>query len=391
MSEAAQYSGGALPDELQEVHWEVYLQRFDGKQLRAFPKAAILEWAFFVSLNGLGWFRLTISLDGLREMGYGNALDLPLHSMIEFKRKRGKVRNFSFYKTDFKRTENLYTAKGYGLNWLLQGRETAAYYAGTSYTVKSGALDDSMKAVVRENCYTGAVNRDTGDPDPARDYSQIIGFSVAEDVSAAATATLNCADDNVYDVLVKMANISAQQGTRLFFQVEREAETTFIFRTYTDVYGLDRTGKRTFGTANGSMRDTSYEVKHGSERTYLYVLGQGQGALRNIEEVSNSDGLNASPLNRREGAYNANQTAAANLASVGYQQLERNRPLKLFDGELIDSEESRYADHWDLGDLADVKDGEYEAKIMITGIEFSVSGGGKEQIKGTFEEIKSAT
>jgi len=135
------------------------------------------------------------------------------------------------------------------------------------------------------------------------------------------------------------------------------------------------------------MRDTVLEYKRSSEITYLYVTGQGEGQLRNIAEVSNSDALDASPLNRREGSYNANQTAAADLTNVGYQQLDKNKPVKLFDGELLDTENARYGLDWDLGDMLDAQDGDDEFEIMITGVEFSMTGGGKEQIRGTFEVI----
>ena len=37
--------------------------------------------------------------------------------------------------------------------------------------------------------------------------------------------------------------------------------------------------------------------------------------------------------------------------------------------------------------MLDAQDGDDEFEIMITGVEFSMTGGGKEQIRGTFEVI----
>ncbi len=377
------YSGGQLPLDYTPATWEIWLQRYDGTQLLALSPLA-LDWKIFIGLNGLNSFTLALDLRQLNALGYR---DIPLDSMIEFRRRRGAVRTFSFYKRDFRRERDLYTCSGFGLNWLLQGRNTAAYYAGTSYTVKTGEIDNIMKEIVRENCYTSAVDRDTAAADTLRDYSQVIGFSVAANTQQAGDATIHCAQDNVYNILVKLANMSAQQGIRLFFEVFRTGDTTFVFDTRAVCYGLDRRGVKTFGRENGTMRDTVLEYKRSSEITYLYVTGQGEGQLRNIAEVSNSDTLEASPLNRREGSYNANQTAAADLTNVGYQQLDKNKPVKLFDGELLDTENARYGLDWDLGDMLDAQDGDDEFEIMITGVEFSMSGGGKEQIRGTFEVI----
>lgn len=384
VSEPAQYSGGVLPPALTLPDWEIWLQRFDGTQLIALTPFA-LEWEFFVSLNGLNPFSLTLDLPKLQAAGYK---DLPLDSMIEFRRTRGAVRMFSFYKRDTDpRTQYTLTAKGYGLNHLLARPNTSAYYAGTSYTVKTGALDDVMKAVVRENMYTSAVNRDTLAADSARDYSQTMGFSVAVDTSAAPSKTIHCAADNVYDLLVKLANTSARDGTRLFFEVFRPGDKTFIFDTRTVCYGTDRRGLRTFGRDNGTMRDTTFSIKRAQEVNYLYVLGQREGALRGIAEVSNDDRMNDSPINRMEGSYNANQTADADLPDVGLRVLETTKPARLFDGELIDAEEARYGKDWELGDILDAKDGKDEFEIMITGVRFRMGAGKNEVIEGTFEVI----
>ena len=261
------YSGGQLPLDYTPATWEIWLQRYDGTQLVALSPLA-LDWKIFIGLNGLNSFTLALDLLQLNALGYR---DIPLDSMIEFRRRRGAVRTFSFYKRDFRRERDLYTCSGFGLNWLLQGRNTAAYYAGTSYTVKSGAIDNLMKEVVRENCYTGAVNRDTAAADTLRDYSQIFGFSVAANTQQADEATIHCAQDNVYNVLVKLANMSAQKGTRLFFEVFRTGDTTFVFDTRAVCYGIDRRNSRTFGRENGTMRDTVLEYKRSSEITYLYV------------------------------------------------------------------------------------------------------------------------
>lgn len=379
------YAGGDLPPELVQPTWEVLLQRFDGTQLIPLTKLAG-GWSFFVSLNGLGWFNLPLHRARLAEVGYPD--DIPLDSLVEFMFSRsGKKKGFSFYKRKVKRTQNLIEISGRGLNFLLGGRTTGAYSANTTYTVKTLPLDDMVKQIVRENCGDEAVIESTGDPDTERDYSQVIGFSVAENTSGAETHTLSFADDNVYETLVKIANLSTQDGTRLFFQVERPNDTTFKFETRLDCYGKDRRGIRTFGVENGSMRDTEFMADHSDEITYIYVAGQNPGALRERVPVSNPTALNASPLNRRELTRDARNTATENLESVGYQELEARKAVRSFDGELIDAEGARYALDWDLGDILDAKDGEDEFEIMITGVRFDNRGGEDVAITGQFVVI----
>lgn len=362
------YGSGDLPLAWQNPTWEIWLERYDGSAL--FPLTdMVIAARVYVALNGLWSFALELSLEKLHAAGYK---DIPTDSIIEFRRKHGTVKSFSFYKRKTVRTKYRIIIAGFGLNHLLK-RRVIAYYTGSSYAKKTGYLDDLAKAIVRENMTSDAVNYADGSADTARDLGQVLDFTVQVDTSNAVSDTMAFAWDNVYETLVKICDNSAKQGTRLFFEIVRTGDTSFQFQTLTNTYGIDRRGAQTFGEAFGNLGNTELTLDRGTEVNYLYVTGKGVEEYRKIEPVSNDDLINASPLNRMEGTYNASTADDDALAGIGARVLERSKPLRLYKGELQDSEGARYGVDWDLGDLLDAQDGDEEFEIMITGLEFSLS------------------
>lgn len=376
------YGTGILPLALQSPAWEVWLERYDGSALLPLTEM-VNRGHLFVSLNGLGSCSLELSLDKLQAAGYK---DIPTDSILEFRRKHGTVKSFSFYKRKTTRTQSGIIVAGMGLNHLLK-RRVIAYYTGSSFAKKTAALDDIMKALVKENCTSDAVDfEDEVTAVPERDYSQVLDFTVQPETTLAPSDTVAFAWDNLYETLVKLAENATQQGARLFFEVVRIGDTAFQFQTFADAYGIDRRGQQTFSAAFGNLTDTELTLDRSAEINYLYVAGKGREEFRKIAQVQNVTNVQHSPLNRIEGVYNATNTDDNALESVGYQALERNKPLRLFKGQLQDAEGSRYGLDWDLGDLLDAQDGDEEFEIMVTGVEFDFSGNST-SIKGRFQVL----
>lgn len=377
-----QYSGGELSLAITPVRWEVNLQRYDGSTLLPITKI-VKRGHLFVSLNGLGSFSLELSPKKLNALGYK---DIALDSMLEFRRKHGAVRTFSFFKRKTDRTRDTLTISGYGLNHLLK-RRAIPYYAESSYAKKNMALDDMAKELVRENCTSDAkVFDDTATTDTLRDYAAL-GFSltVQPNNTAAPVDTMGFAwEKDLFATLQKVCQNSTQQGTRLFFNVERIGDTAFEFRTYIDQQGTDRRAIQTFGAAAGNLTETKVVLDRSEEVTYLYVAGRGDAANRKIEEVSNTTRLGASPINRLESVYNATSTADADLAGVGNSVLEKYKPVRLFDGELVSRFGAYYGIDWELGDLLDIDDGGEQFTALVHAVEFDFAPGGKTTARGRF-------
>lgn len=374
------YSSTPLPLEVTPVTWEVFLQTRTGAQLIPLNGIAT-RGQVYVSLNGLGSFWLELDRDKLRAAGYE---DIPDRMLIEFVRKHGAVRKFSFYKLKTVRTGNRLTISGLGLNVLLQWREIA-YYAGSSYAYKTAALDNMAKAIVRENLTSVAVHYQTGAPETGRDYGQVLTFTVEADVSAAPSDTLGFAWENVYETLLKICTNSAEQGTRLFFEVARIGDEAFEFRTYTNLPGIDRRAGRTLGAEAGNLSDTEYVRDATGEITYLYVAGKGEADQRKIEEVTVDRELDA--LTRVERTYNATTTPNPALAGVGREVLQRYKVLETFDGKLVSNAGGYYGVDWDLGDMLDAHDGPDTFSILVTGLEMLY---GAPSVTGSFEVVADA-
>lgn len=385
------FSGGVLPLEYQKPTWEVWLQRYDGTQLVPLTDIAI-RGHLVIALNSLWSFSLVLPLDKLTrspEQGGKGYKDIPLDSMLEFTRTHGQSKSFSFYKRATRpRTHDTLTIAGFGLNHLVR-RRWIAYYAGSSYASKTAPLDDLAKAIVRENCTSAAVLfDDTGTPDTDRDYAQMgLDFTVQVDGSSAPSDTVGFAWQNVWDTLLDLAANSAEQGTRLFFQVERLGATRFQFQTYTDHYGVDRRGGQAFGSKFGNLSETQFTLDHSEEVTVLYVAGRGDQDKRKVVKVENLTRRNASAINRIERVYNATTTDDSKLAGVGNQVLDTYKPLRLLNGKLMSRPGSYYGIDWDLGDLIDLEDGGEEFSALVTAVEFDFGAGGETSAQGRFALI----
>ncbi len=360
-----------------DVKWEVFLQQRDGRQIIPLTDL-VIRGHLFLSLNGLGSFSLEFSLEKLRAKGYN---DIPDDMMLEFVRKHGVTRSFSFYKRKSVRTRDTLIIAGFGLNHLIK-RRVVAYFAESSQAQKTDYLDDMMKAVITENMTASAVHFETGATETARDYNQVVTFTVAPDDSQAPSDTMSFAWDNCYAVCRKIADNSTQQGTRLYFGIERTGDTSYEFRTYTGLMGIDRRAEKTFGNESGNLSGTEYMRDASDTLTYLYVAGRGEAATRKVSEVAEHDALDA--FTRIEGVYNATNSPDTSLPALGYQQLRKNRPVETFKGELVSNEKAFYGVDWDLGDMLDAKDGDTEFSIMVNGIEMYF---GKTEVSGRFEVI----
>ena len=380
-------SGGALPLETIDPSWEIWLQRPNGTDIGALTRLVTQAKATLI-LNHLWSFGLSLSLHELYKT-FG-IRDIPLDSMIEFRYKRGITRNFSFFKRKTMRSKDTLHIAGFGLNHLLRRRTTGAYFAGTSYVSKDDYLDDMMREIVNENLYTGAVDRDTLAADTDRDLSQVSGFdfALAPEVSAAPQYAMSLHGKNVFDVLAELSEISTQAGTRLFFNIERTGNNAFEFRTYTDSQGVDRRNLKTFGEKAGNMSGVETTHDHSEEVNFYYVAGQGTGVNRAYEEVENTDASQLSPLNRMEGFRDARQTPTAELTQVGYQELEHNKAVKIFKGQLEDRAGARFGLDWDLGDLLSATDESEDFSIMINAVQIDLNAGKQQSITGRFQVIE---
>jgi hypothetical protein len=235
-------------------------------------------------------------------------------------------------------------------DFLISGRDVA-YNAESSQAKKSGAADDALKALVRDNLGSSAI--------AARDLSAYL--AVAADVGLGPSLTAMDVGwhklDSAFSDIVKNAS---EQGTNLYWQIVALPTAanghTFEFRTYTGYRGVDRSDPGTignpvrFGPQYGNVDNVDLEWDYTQEATVCYALGTGQGA--NLVTASYEDTVRSarSPFGRREVTRNA-RTSTDTLADVAKAGCNAGRPVRRVRADLIDTDGTSYGRDWQWGDV----------------------------------------
>jgi hypothetical protein len=252
-------------------------------------------------------------------------------------------------------------ARGVDYNHILKRREIAAF-AGSAESNKTGAADYVMKAYVKENLGTLA----TAD----RDISSV-GFTVQADIfpgypiglgtiiSKAATYR------NLLETLQEISDDSHSiEATSTYFGiVPTGSGSTMEFRTNITQFAQDHrhpSGPTGFNGAQGpvvigldrqNLDNATLIQDRVDEVTFVYGLGPGEGAARNVQTAADTTRAGASPLNRIETSINAsNASSNAEVSAAAQAKLRDGRPRKSFSGTLVETPGTRYGIDWGHGD-----------------------------------------
>lgn len=253
-------------------------------------------------------------------------------------------------------------------------RRVVDYDADTSYTDKTGAADDVMKAIVRENFVSAT--------DTTRNLSSTL-FSVDPDLGAAPSISKAFTRREVLAVLQELAEAATLAGTYTTFDVVWNG-TGFVFRTFTGQRGVDNSGsaadptkKRVLlGPAYRNLTDVEDTDDATEEATRIVAGGQGEGADRAIARANDTTRQGASPYNLIEDFTNQNNTAdSAQLADEADSLLRLRRPRRVISGTFVNIPGTQYGRHFNYGDLvvAEVNGTNVTCRVDAVGI--TVAGG----------------
>mgnify|MGYP001617545787 FL=1 len=269
--------------------------------------------------------------------------------------------------------------KGYDQNYLLTSR-IVAYDAGTPYTEKTGYADDIMKAIVRENMSTLAV-------DTARQISSTY-LSVEPDLSLGPTLTkITFPRKNVLNALQAVAEAARTAGTPVYFDLVAIDDTQLQFRTYINQPGVDHTSTGiapvSLGMEHGNMVSAKLVRDWSQEFTYVYAGGSGTGTARRIITAESTARSGRSLFGRREEWYDrSNLSLTTTLTVAAYKRLAEGRPRLQFSGKLSGE---GYGTTWRWGDkLPAVYNGQ-EYVSVIRAVTVRLDEDGNESIDGMVE------
>jgi hypothetical protein len=294
----------------------------------------------------------------------------------------------------------------YGASYLdLIRRRSIWYFAGTSYTDKSGLGETVIKAYVNQNAGPGATTP------PRIDESGVTpGLSIQTSAGYGTSWSGQRSFRNLLDVISEIA-----AATGVAFDVIGTGSALFEFRVYNGQRGSDRTnnglntttGKNAAGNTpvifaleRGNMKEPTYSESHTDEINAVLVMGQNQGTSRDAVSASDPVAIATSPWARREGTRNASQDTPSSLSSTATQVLEENMVQERFSFKALQLKSLAYGVppvgytditnfYW-FGDLVTAKYGTTQAdkKLVQVGITVS-SDSGSEEISITFSDFIS--
>lgn len=230
-------------------------------------------------------------------------------------------------------------------------------FASTSaYAQKSDQADDLMKAIVREQMGTLVA-------DSTRSIATYL--AVQADQSRAPSVSKEFSNRLVLPALQEIAQISAANDVPLYFDIAWLAQNTYEFRTYPYQRGLDHTASGAnalvLSEERGNLADPSISENYRQEVTYAYA-----GTLYGT--ASDTRRMRASPFNRREAYTDASgYTTQEGMAYEAQRVLHEGRPRILFEGRIVDNEDTRYGLEWDWGDClsAEAFDQQFAARVDV--------------------------
>jgi hypothetical protein len=270
------------------------------------------------------------------------------------------------------------TLKGLSYNVLL-ARRIVAYPAGSPQASKSGAADDVMRAVVRENLGPLAG--------PDRDITAH-GFTVEQDLSLASTISMSFAWRNVYDVVTDITRLSAQQGQRLLWDVMPVDDGYRMQFTVRRDFYRDRRASSPHAlwlSVSNAVENIVETYDRRESWNYVYAGGRGEGADRTIISVVNSDDLTRSVLARTERFFDGATYDSTNmLTAAAHRRLREGSPILRTRVQLLD-DRIKYGRDLVVGDAVTIK-GKTEYDMVLRTVRL-VARDDTHQIDLTLEQI----
>ncbi len=362
------------------------------QQVDLFDKVTAIN--FNNKLNGVGSFTLEFDdlsdlrknkfvLDGQAEI-YRSVPGVKLGWYVEFA---------GFHRmeeeTITKNKRQIFRSVGVGYNSLLQ-RTDVAYKEGTIRADKFDVAETVMKEYVEENCGPSATVINGREINGVFPY-----FSVQRDAGLGPLWSGSRAFENLLDVTQAISTYA-----EIDFDVLKVGNPWFIFVTYNLLKGADRTiigldsatGKNAAGNAPvtlsvdlGNVQQAIYEKNRLEEANVCIVLGDGEGATRQVLDKSDSAAIDDSPWNSIEVARPSqpafipglSEEAAAELKTFSMEQtgtevLNDLRAKEDFTFTPLQQPSTLYGLHYFLGDRITIKFRDFVTQKRIVGVQIRV-------------------
>jgi hypothetical protein len=233
----------------------------------------------------------------------------------------------------------------------LLDHRTIAYNADTAYTRKRGKSDNLLKAFVRENMASLAVDADRN-MEP--------WLTVQADAGLGQTTVKAASRRKLLPVFQEIADDSFMKGTYLAFDIVSTVPLSgaaLEFRTYVGARGVDNSwpnGLRPvlLDPENGNLTEVERDIDNLEMANAIYAGGQGQGDVRIIKTAIDAASATETPWARHEDWIDARNTSNPNAVQAEANfELRQRRTRKTFTARFVDTPGIRFGVQFGFGDV----------------------------------------
>lgn len=256
-------------------------------------------------------------------------------------------------------------------------RRGVGYAAGSDQSSKTGALDNLMKAVFRENFGVPAGAE--------RNLSTWIGCE--SDTGLLPSATKSFAWVSVHRIIKDLSAMSVAAGVWGCGDVIWDDGVGFEFRTYVNQRGRDLRTRVEVSEEAGNLADPVLVWDYTGEVTTVTALGQGEGANREMAVARDMRREQVSPYNRQELYIDCRHLglgAIAALQSEAAQALADGRGKIVLMGRIAERPGFRYGYDYRFGDLVMVCHSGYAIPCLVNDVTLTVDSSGVEVVDNRF-------
>lgn len=341
-------------------------------------------------VNDVGVCRVDVPLPFVRGRWAPSPVPLARDLVLYFMRREGPGQGWYLVRWYFLRAweyraeedRDVLTLHGYDPVYLLTARIADAYYNLNAVFRGPEYATAMMQAIVTDHLLSGTA---TG-----RNLSNR-GVSLGTTTQGGAQLSLSFPNEPVLDVLKKIARMSREAGTPVYFDFEPTHDLEIRFNTYIGTRGVDRTGGGVvFSPEAGTLTNARMSFDHADEVTAA-TCGAG-GSVQALYYVRHEDvaRINASPYNRREAFVAAwSETDPARIGALAQERVLAGRPIRAFSGDIVPGPRAVFGRDWGFGDrvLARYRDQTFTCTVdrVVFRVSRASSGEQEETVEARLE------
>lgn len=250
----------------------------------------------------------------------------------------------------------------------LLDRYIIPYQEGNAYTYKLNEADDMMKAVVRENM--GSLALDT-----TRSLASYL--SIQSDTASGPILRHEFSKQSVFSSIKDIQNAAWQLGTWVGFRIDM-IDTIYgglEFSTYIDGawndYRLGSVHNQPIliGPEFGNLDAPVLTKDWTKEYTVIYAGGPTEAGLQPIATAIDSTRLAESPWRTEKFLNSSNSPTASELADAANAELKKALPKWVLTGSLRNLPQSIYGRHYQVGALVTIQAFGQTSDVRIQAVE----------------------